>query len=129
MDLGLQYASIIRINSSNLDYDNQIFFINYINNQRVELISNKSREKTTLLIDEDGRFDDEVITDIEVLYTPPQGLGYAIINGLTPGKVVDIHFGTAEPFIITGEIVNLEGDVIEIKPKNEWVDHNIDISQ
>ena len=125
MDSGLQYASIIRINSTNLDYDNQIFFINYINDQRVDLISSKSREKTTLLIDENGNFDDEVISDIEVLYSPPEGVGYAMINGLVPGKFVDIHFGTEEPFIITGEIINLEGDVIEIKPKNEWVEQNI----
>jgi hypothetical protein len=125
MESGLQYASIIRINSTNLDYDNQLFFINYINHERVELISSKSKEAFTLLIGEDGTFDDEAITDVEVLYSPPEGSGYAKINGLLPGKVIDIHFGTSEPFIITGEIINLENDIIEIKPRNEWVEQNI----
>ena len=39
--------------------------------------------------------------------------------------VVDITFITEVPFIVTGEIVSLEEDMIEIKPYNENINENL----
>ena len=41
--------------------------------------------------------------------------GYAKQNNLLPNKWINVYFGGEVPMVITGEITNLEGDMIEIK--------------
>ena len=41
--------------------------------------------------------------------------GYAKQNNLIPGKWIDIHFNTDVPVIITGEILTIHEDMIEVK--------------
>jgi hypothetical protein len=44
---------------------------------------------------------------------------YAEQNGLLPGKWLNIYFEGDFPIIITGEITNLEGDMIEVKQQTK----------
>jgi hypothetical protein len=41
--------------------------------------------------------------------------GYARQNGLLPGQWIDVHFGGDLPMILTGKIVGLEEDMIEVQ--------------
>jgi uncharacterized cupin superfamily protein len=78
------------------------------------LINVDTLEKSRLKISEDGIIGDGTVTQIDILSrsdTP----SYARQNDLTPGKWVDIHFAGEFPLIITGEITNLEEDMIEIR--------------
>ena len=61
-----------------------------------------------------GGFSDESITSIAILNSP-QFPGYARQNKLTTGTWVDIIFGGELPTIITGHIIDLVEDMIEIK--------------
>ena len=64
-----------------------------------------------------GVIDDERVTSIELLSRAPTGeQGYARQNGLVPGNWVDLHFGGDEPLIVTGKIVDLDEDQIEVQP-------------
>ena len=127
MESQLQYGSIIRLLSSNDDYKDKLFFVNYIGNNNIQLTDNKLFNTFSFKI-EDGQIDDENIEKIEILYSPPEGFGYARINGLihNPQEPVIVDtFITEVPFIVTGEIVSLEEDMIEIKPYNENINENL----
>ena len=128
MESHLQYGSIIRLISSNDDYKDKLFFVNYIGNNEIQLTDNKLFNTFSFKIS-NGQIDDENVEKIEVLYTPPEGIGYAKINGLVHNPeepvVVDITFITEVPFIVTGEIISLEEDMIEIKPYNENINENL----
>ena len=110
----LQLGDVINIqNPKNEKLNDQTFIIDYIDNTKMYLINVDTLEKTRLKISGDGIIGDGGITQIAILSrsdTP----SYARQNGLTPGKWIDIHFAGDFPVIITGEITNLEEDMIEI---------------
>ena len=65
---------------------------------------------------ENGTLKDERIQAIELLSrAPPDQAGYARQNGLVPGRWVDLHFGGDRPMIVTGQIVDIDEDQIEVK--------------
>jgi hypothetical protein len=76
----------------------------------------------SLTIHEDGVLGDGSITGVILLYRNDK-LGYARQNNLLPGTWVNLYFGGELPIIISGEITNLEEDMIEIKtyPDNDII--------
>jgi uncharacterized cupin superfamily protein len=110
----LQLGDVINIqNPKNEKLNDQTFIIDYIDKTKMYLINVDTLEKTRLKISADGIIGDGGITQIAILSrsdTP----SYARQNDLTPGKWIDIHFAGEFPVIITGEITNLEEDMIEI---------------
>ena len=111
----LQLGDVIHItNPVNEKLNDQTFIIDYIDKSKMYLINADTLEKSRLKISDDGIIGDGTITQIDILSrsdTP----SYARQNDLTSGKWVDIHFAGEFPLIITGEITNLEEDMIEIR--------------
>jgi hypothetical protein len=78
------------------------------------LINTETLENIKLKISDEKIIGDGTITKIAILSRSDEK-GYARQNGLVFGKWIDIHFGGEYPAIITGEITNLENDMIEVK--------------
>ena len=111
----LQLGDIIQIDApSNPDINQHNFLIDYIDSKKIIIIDELSGEKTKLNINEDGNLSDESINSITIL-DRPENKGYARQNKLLPETFIDIHFGGDLPLTITGEITNLEEDMIEVK--------------
>jgi hypothetical protein len=94
--------------------DNQIFIIDYIDKSKSYLINTDTLERIKVKISDDGIFGDGNIKRIAILSrsdTP----SYAKQHDLVPDKWINIYFGGDFPVIITGEITNLEEDMIEVK--------------
>jgi len=117
----LQLGDVLLFHSpDNEIYNNNTFIIEYIDDGRVNLINIDDLQKRTLQI-KDGILGDGSIQGIELIYRNPEK-GYAMQNGLTPGKWVNIYFGGEYPAIITGRISNLESDMIELTlPDNDVI--------
>jgi len=113
--LELQLGDIIKIsNPLNENLNNQTFIIDYIDKSKVYLINTDTLERVRLTILEDGTIGDGNISRIAILSrsdTP----SYAKQNDLLPNKWINIYFEGEFPVIITGEITNLENDMIEVK--------------
>jgi hypothetical protein len=114
IELELQLGDIIQItNPVNENLNKQTFIIDYIDKSKTYLINTDTLDRIKINISEDGILGDGNITKIEILSrtdTP----SYARQNRLLPGKWVNIYFGGDIPVIITGEITNLEEDMIEV---------------
>lgn len=112
--VGLELGDIIDIVAPlNEVLNNNRFFIDFINEDKILLIDLKSFKKIQLNIDENGVIDNNSIANI-ALISRNEKKGYARQNNLLPGTWINIHFGGDVPAIITGEITNLEEDMIEI---------------
>ena len=113
--LELQLGDVIQIsNPLNDNLNEQTFIIDYIDKAKAYLLNTDTLERLRLSIDQDGTIGDGNITRIAILSrsdTP----SYARQNDLLPGKWINIYFEGDFPVIITGEITNLENDMIEIK--------------
>ena len=113
--LELQLGDVIQIsNPLNDNLNDQIFIIDYIDKSKVYLINTDTLERVRVSILEDGTIGDGNISRIAILSrsdTP----SYARQNDLMPGKWINIYFEGEFPVIITGEITNLENDMIEVK--------------
>jgi len=111
----LQLGDVIKIsNPLNERLNDQTFIIDYIDNSKTFLINIDTIERIKLKINEDGIIGDGNIAKIELL-SRSETPSYARQNDLLPGKWINIYFGGDVPVIITGEITNLEEDMIEIK--------------
>ena len=86
--------------------------ITYIDENEIKMLNDNTLE-TSLLTIENGSLSDESIQAISILYKNPEK-GFARQNDLVPKKWVNIFFGGDMPTTITGEITNLEEDMIEI---------------
>jgi len=112
--LELQLGDIIEItNPLNEKLNDKIFIIDYIDNQKLFLIDAETLEKIKIKITEDGILGDGNITKIAIL-SRTETPSYARQHDLLPGKWINIFFGGDYPAIITGEITNLEQDMIEV---------------
>ena len=117
----LQLGDIVRFHAQlNENLDNKTFIIEYIDSSKIQLINTDELTPIQLKINEDGTLGDGTITSIILLYRNDK-LGYARQNNLLPGTWINIYFGGELPTIITGEITNLEEDMIEFKtyPDND----------
>jgi hypothetical protein len=111
----LQLGDVIQIsNLVNEKLDNQTFIIDYIDKSKAYLINTDTIEKIKVKISEDGIFGDGNIRRIAII-SRASDPGYAKQHGLVSGKWINIYFGGDFPVIITGEITNLEEDMIEVK--------------
>lgn len=108
-------GDIIKIISpTNQYYDQNSYFIEYIDDEIIEIIHISTLSKSKLNLNEDGFLTDESITSI-ILLNRSNEEGYARQHGLLPHKWVDIDIGGDYPAHIIGEITNLEEDMIEVK--------------
>ena len=115
MKIELQLGDVIEIkNPINELLNDQIFIIDYIDPTKIMLINTDSLNTIRLGISPEGIIGDGNITHIAII-SRNEYRGYAEQNGLLPGKWINIYFGGEFPTIITGEITNLENDMIEIK--------------
>lgn len=111
--IDLELGDIIEITApSNNDINEMTGFITYIDERKINLVST-STGKTHILTFDEGLLSDESITDIHLLNRSEEK-GFARQNNLLPKTWIDIRFGGEMPSIITGEITNLEEDMIEI---------------
>ena len=120
----LQLGDIIQVTAPENDIlNNQTFYIEFINKSKMVLVNTETTNSVTV------KFPPETIKEIALLYRNEHP-GYARQNDLLPGKWINIYFGGEYPTIITGEITNLEEDMIELKtsPDNEIIYINFDYS-
>ena len=108
----LQLGDVIRIKDPlNEKYDNNTFYIIYIDTTKIKVINVESLEQLQIQINEKGVLGDGTIETI-VLLSRNTYPGFAMQNGLVPSTWINIVFGGDIPAIITGEITNLEQDMI-----------------
>ena len=111
----LRLGDVILIEDPSSDVlNNNIFLIEYIDKNKIKLVNAETFEKTILQISSDGVIGDGSITGIKIL-SSNEKLGYALQNDLLPGTWINIYFGGEYPAIITGQITNLEEDMIEVR--------------
>lgn len=110
--IDLQLGDIIQINSpSNAELHNKIFFIKFINRNKIDLINES--QTTTLSISDDGKFLEESIENIIILHRQTSS-SYIIQNNLTLNKNISIYFGEPLPKVLNGFITNIEEDMMEL---------------
>lgn len=110
----LQLGDIIEIASpSDDELNNKQFFIAYIDNKNIDLIS-KEGDKFTIYINEDGTLRNESIIEIGLLSRAEQP-SYALQNKLLPNQWIDIFLYGDIPSVMTGQIIELDEDQIGIK--------------
>jgi hypothetical protein len=112
--LTLELGDIIEIIApTNPDINEMTAIITYIDQQKIKLINVANSKHYLLNISDEGVFTDESITDIYLLNRSDEK-GFAKQNGLVLETWVDLYFGGDFPAIITGQITNVEEDMIEI---------------
>jgi hypothetical protein len=117
--ISLELGDIIRIEApTNDEFNEQTFYVIYIDTDvpeyiKVSIVNIANFDKKELTIIDGAYLSDESITNIALLARNPVS-GYARQHGLLPDKWVDIRFGGEFPTVITGQITNLEDDMIEI---------------
>ena len=113
----LQLGDVILLHDlKNPEFNGSRFFIDYIDDSKMKLINLSSMTTSTLKINKDKTIEDDTIDLISLLFrnkTP----SYARQHKLLPGTWLNISFlfENDVPKIETGEITNLEEDMIEIK--------------
>ena len=119
--LNLGLGDIIKlIASNNEEINDKIFYISYIDSNKIVLINN---EKTFILnIDENKELTEKSIESIEIL-SKAENKGYAKQNGLIINTWISIQFDGELPLTINGIITDQENDLIEVKtyPDEEYI--------
>ena len=115
----LKLGDIIYIvDPTNEILNDNTFIINYIDPTKIKLINVKTFDATQLNVKENGVIGTGSITEIKIISRNPNE-GFARQNDLVPGKWINIYFGGDYPTVITGEITNLEEDMIEIRTTDD----------
>lgn len=115
----LKLGDVILVTDEQNDMLNgQTFLIDYIDNDKMFVINVESIERTKIKFNEDGTMGDGTISKLEILSRSDEP-GYARQHGLFTGIWVDVHFAGDFPIVFTGEITNLERDMIEVTVYNE----------
>ena len=128
VSLDLKLGDVIKIKDpTNEILNNNKFIIDYIDDHLIRLINIEDFTLTTLKINDDGLLGDGNIESVSLIYRNDKK-GYSRQNNLLPGTWINIYFGGDIPSILTGEITNLEQDMIEIKtyPDKEIIYINFD---
>ena len=108
----VELGDIIQIHApKNREINDQIYYVFYVDEQRIKLLNTSNRQLLSLAIE--SYIADESITGISLLSRSKEK-GFARQNRLLPLTWVDVHFGGEMPAVISGEISNLEEDMIEI---------------
>jgi len=110
----LELGDIVEFRApQNSELHENTFFIIYLNDVKIRLVNVSSFHVYELKLDKDGHITDETVQQISIL-SRSEEKGYARQHMLLPKTWVNVHFGGEVPTIITGEITNLEEDMIEI---------------
>jgi len=126
--VSLHLDDVIKIlDPENEELNENEFLIDYIDKNKIRLINTETLTFVLLTISPDRTLGDGTITNITII-SRNENLGYARQNGLLPGIWINIFFGGETPAVITGEITNIEEDMIEIRcyPDNETIYINFD---
>ena len=119
--LNLGLGDIIKfIAPQNDEINDKIFYISYIDNNKINFIN---EDKNIIIkIEPDGQLEEKSIETIEIL-SKPEFKGYAKQNNLIINTWVSIYFEGELPMMINGIITDLENDMIEIKtyPQEEYI--------
>ena len=111
----LHLGDVILIKDPSNDIlNNHSFIIDYIDENMIKMIDIKEFNNVKIKINHDGTLGDNTITSISLVFRNDK-YGYSRQHNLLPGTWVNIYFGGDVPVVITGEITNLEEDMIEIK--------------
>jgi hypothetical protein len=108
----VELGDIIQIYApKNREIHDQIYYVFYADEHRLKLLNTSNRQLLSLAIE--SYIADESITGIALLSRSKEK-GFSRQNRLLPLTWVDVHFGGEMPAVISGEITNLEEDMIEI---------------
>ena len=109
----LELGQIIQINAEeNEKLNEKIFIIDYLDDEKLDLIQQDTLSKISLNI-QDGDLADETIESIIILENPLEK-GYARQNDLIPNNWVSIYFEGDLPMVINAQITDIEEDQIEL---------------
>jgi len=92
--------------------NNNVYMVVYLDSHVMKLLLDGGDGELVINIQEDGELDNKDIT--EVILLDRNDVGYALEHDLVPGSWVNIFIGGDLPFTITGEITNIEEDMIEV---------------
>ena len=110
--LSVELGDVIKIHAySNTNIDQQTYYVYYIDDLKLKLLNTSNHQLLQLRID--GYVADESITAIDLL-SRSEVAGFAKQHKLLPPQWIDVHFNGDVPVVISGEITNLEEDMIEI---------------
>ena len=113
--LKIQLGDIIKLSSPDNDiYNDQTFVVDFIDKSKMVLINTESMVVNVIRINDDGTLNESTITGIDLLYRN-ENPGYAKQHNLLPGTWINIYFGGDIPAIMTGQIIDLDEDMIEVK--------------
>lgn len=113
----LKLNDIIEIIASDNDtFDKKIFVITFINNETVKIKNKIGTYTLELVVNEENKlmFKDDSIEEVNIIQRSNVN-GYAAQNGLVEGTWIRIYFDGDFPLIVSGEIQNVEQDMIEIE--------------
>ena len=114
--INIEYGNIIELlSTTDSAINNKHYFVQYINREKISLVDENGLEMV-LKVDPEGNISNTAITGI-VIISRTKTPSFAIQNNLVPNTWIDIYFGvnSDNPIVITGKIMNIEGDMIEIK--------------
>ena len=110
--LSVELGDVIKIHAyRNTNIDQQTYYVYYIDDLKLKLLNTSNHQLLQLRID--GYVADESITAIDLL-SRSEVAGFAKQHKLLPPQWIDVHFNGDVPVVISGEITNLEEDMIEI---------------
>ena len=108
----IELGDVILIHAHrNTNIDQQSYYVFYIDDSKLKLLNTSNHQLLQLNID--GYVADESITSIDLL-SRSEVPGFARQHKLQPPQWIDVHFNGEVPVIISGEITNLEEDMIEL---------------
>lgn len=115
----IQLGDILRINNPlNEILHNETFYVDYVDNEIINIINTKTYAKTVLKISTDGIIGNGTIKEIKLIHRNSHS-GYARQHNLLPGQWIDVHFGGDIPSTFTAKITNLEEDMIELNTTDD----------
>ena len=123
MKMKLLLGDIVSVISpTNDELHNRQFYIDYVDTHEIHLIEEDASRPVQILTIDDNMFTDKSIRAIHLLYRNPE-VGYVRQNGLLMNVWINIYFGGSLPVVITGQIKNIEEDMIELQmyPSGEYL--------
>lgn len=118
----LRLGDVIELNApTNTELHLGIFYIDYIDETRIHLIHTKNDIDYELTL-KDGFLDEESIREISIIDRAEEQ-GFVRQNNLEKDMWINLHFKGSLPVILTGQIKDIENDMIEVElyPKKDTI--------
>ena len=111
-NISLQLGDIIQLDApTNSSLHDKIFFIKFINKEKIVLID--AVKTITLTLTQNGKLEEESISNI-MLLSRHKSPSFVAQNNLEIKKYISIYFGEPIPKVLNGIITNVENDMIDI---------------